>query len=237
MNIGDWLDGLGLGHYAEVFRENAIDAEVLTELSDEDFATMGVLLGHRKKLLKAIALLSQTAELGTEDARPTDPEPAAGGERRQVTVLFADLSGFSKLSSELDAEEVHILLNRYFTLLDGLIEGFGGRVDKHIGDAVMAVYGAPVAHGNDPERAVRTACEIHTAMHGLSAEVGRKLQAHIGIASGQVLASGTRGRADADHPRGLSGGRFGGRLPSRRRSRGQGVRHADRGVAPRRLAR
>jgi class 3 adenylate cyclase/predicted ATPase len=199
MNIGDWLNGLGLGHYADVFRENAIDAEVLTELSDEDFATMGVLLGHRKKLVKAIALLSQTAELGPEDARPADPDLPAGGERRQVTVLFADLSGFSKLSSELDAEEVHILLNRYFTLLDGLIEGFGGRVDKHIGDAVMAVYGAPVAHGNDPERAVRTACEIHTAMHGLSAEVGRKLQAHIGIASGQVLASGTGSDAHREY--------------------------------------
>jgi class 3 adenylate cyclase len=197
MNIEDWLNGLGLGHYAAVFRENAVDTEVLTELSDEDFATMGVLLGHRKKLLKAIALLSRTAELGTEDARPTDPSP--GGERRQVTVLFADLSGFSKLSSELDAEEVHILLNRYFTLLDGLIEGYGGRVDKHIGDAVMAVYGAPVAHGNDPERAVRTACEIHTAMHGLSAEIGRKLQAHIGIASGQVLASGTGSDAHREY--------------------------------------
>ena len=87
---------------------------------------MGVLLGHRKKLLKAIAQLPRRADAQAGDARQPEDEVIAGGERRQVTVLFADLSGFSKLASELDAEEVHVLLNRYFTLLDEIIEGFGG---------------------------------------------------------------------------------------------------------------
>jgi class 3 adenylate cyclase/tetratricopeptide (TPR) repeat protein len=190
MKIEQWLGELGLERYAEVFQENAIDAEVLPELDDQDLAAMGVLLGHRKKLLKAIAALPRDPDgSATESRHRSGPEVEPGGERRQVTVLFADLSGFTKLSSELDAEEVHTLLNRYFGLLDSIIEGFGGRVDKHIGDSVMAVFGAPVAHDNDPERAVRTAFEIHSAMPGLSSEVGRPLQTHIGIASGQVTGS------------------------------------------------
>ena len=88
----------------------------------------------------------------------------AEGERRQVTVLFADLAGYTALSRELDAEEVHALLGRFFDRADRLVEEHGGRVDKHIGDCVMAVFGAPVAHGNDAERAVRAALAIRDAM-------------------------------------------------------------------------
>src|SRR4051812_12185098 len=76
------------------------------------------------------------------------------GERRQVAVLFADLSGFTALSNALDAEDVHRILSRYFELVDGLIERCGGSIDKHIGDAVMGVFGAPVAYGNDTLRAL-----------------------------------------------------------------------------------
>src|SRR3546814_6993720 len=83
-------------------------------------------------------------------------------ERRQVTVLFADLAGYTRLSSEIDAEEVHALLGRFFDLADGIISDYGGTVDKHIGDCAMAVFGAPVAHGNDAERAVRRS-EEHTS--------------------------------------------------------------------------
>src|SRR4029077_2611413 len=89
------------------------------------------------------------------------PVPASAGERRQVAVLFADLAGYTRLSSALDAEEVHRILTRYFELADGAVERLGGTIDKHVGDAVMAVFGAPVAHGNDVERALRAALEIH----------------------------------------------------------------------------
>ncbi|MEO8487465.1 MAG: adenylate/guanylate cyclase domain-containing protein [Betaproteobacteria bacterium] len=129
-------------------------------------------------------------------ARVSAATPA--GERRTVAILFADLAGFTKLTSEVDAEEVHGLLGRFFERVDGAIARCGGAVDKHIGDATMAVFGAPVAHGNDVERAVRAACEIHDAMAALSAEVGKPLAAHIGIASGEVVAasSGSAVRAD-----------------------------------------
>ncbi len=119
---------------------------------------------------------------------PATPE-RAGPERRQVTILFADLSGFTKLSATLPAEDVHRLIGRFFEVVDDIVLEYGGRIDKHIGDAVMALFGAPVAHGNDPERAVRTALDIHTKLRALSAELEMPLQAHIGIASGQVVAS------------------------------------------------
>ena len=113
------------------------------------------------------------------------------GERRQVAVLFADLSGYTKLSSELDPEDVHRLLSRYFELVDGLVAQCGGTIDKHIGDAVMGVFGAPVAYGNDTLRALRAAAGVHDAMRTLSAEFGRPLAAHVGVASGEVVAADT----------------------------------------------
>ena len=129
------------------------------------------------------------AECGAKLNLPTGvAKPAPGGERRQVTILFADITGYTRLSSELDPEELHALLERYFDTVDGLIRDFGGTVDKHIGDAVMGVFGAPVSHGNDPERAVRAALKIHQGMQALSASLGRALSVHIGIANGEVVA-------------------------------------------------
>ena len=129
-------------------------------------------------------------QCGAPLAAAVAPSPPPG-ERRQVAVLFADLSGYTALSSELDPEEVHRLLTRYFELVDGLIGQCGGAIDKHIGDAVMAVFGAPVAHGNDTLRALRAAVGIHAAMETLSAEFGRPLFAHVGVASGEVVAADT----------------------------------------------
>ncbi|WP_172628349.1 adenylate/guanylate cyclase domain-containing protein [Bradyrhizobium ivorense] len=113
------------------------------------------------------------------------------GERRQVTVLFADLSGFTRLSSALDPEETHGLLNSYFEVIDHIVVSYGGSIDKHIGDCVMAVFGAPTAHSDDAERAVRAALAIHPAMQSLSEKTGRILKVHVGLASGQVVASKT----------------------------------------------
>ncbi len=122
-----------------------------------------------------------------DTARP----PVTIGDRRQVAVLFADLCDFTRLSAELDAEDIHQLLGRFFETVDGVIEKLGGRIDKHIGDAVMGIFGAPVAHGNDVERALHAAVGIHLAIARLAEMVGRRLEVHIGIASGEVVASGT----------------------------------------------
>jgi class 3 adenylate cyclase/tetratricopeptide (TPR) repeat protein len=123
---------------------------------------------------------------------PSAPGPTSpAGERRQVTVLFADLSGYTRLASQLDAEEMHGLLERFFTRVDRIVEGFGGSIDKHIGDCVMAVFGAPLAHDDDADRAARAALAIRDDMSRLGEEVGRQVEVHQGIASGQVVASGT----------------------------------------------
>ena len=190
-DIAAWLRELGLERYEPTFRANDIDADVLPELGEADLEKLGVSLGHRKKLLRAIAALA------AGDGGPSGPSPAMSpeaapeieGERRQVAVMFADLTGYTELSRQLDAEEVHTLLERFFERVDGIVDQFGGSVDKHIGDCVMAVFGAPIAHGNDAERAARAALAIHDAIPGLSAQLGRTLEVHIGLAAGQVVAS------------------------------------------------
>ncbi|MBT5861095.1 MAG: AAA family ATPase, partial [Alphaproteobacteria bacterium] len=115
------------------------------------------------------------------------------------TILFSDLSGYTNLSESRDPEDTHRILNRHFEIVDQIVLDHGGTIDKHIGDAVMALFGAPVAHGNDPERAVRTALAIHAAMDAMSAELGEALTVHIGIASGQVVASGMGSDADREY--------------------------------------
>jgi len=186
LDVAQWLHSLGLGCYEDAFRGNDIDGEVLADLDDADLEKLGVSLGHRKKLLKAIAALGASG-----GSAPSEADVAAEivGERRQVTVLFADLAGYTRMTREIGAEAMHDITDRFFGLADGVIERFGGTIDKHIGDCVMAVFGAPVAHGNDPERAVRAALAICDAMPELSRELRRELQTHIGIASGQVVAS------------------------------------------------
>ncbi len=187
MDIEAWLRGLGLANYAEAFEENGVDAALLPELTNEDLKDLGVArLGDRKRLLKAIATLSEGAGQGETGASPA----AFEGERRQVTVLFADLSGFTELSTALDPEELHGLLTRFYEVVDGIVEHYGGTVDKHLGDGVMALFGAPRAHGDDPLRAARAAFDIHHAMSALSTEIGRSLSIHAGIASGEVVAGG-----------------------------------------------
>jgi class 3 adenylate cyclase/tetratricopeptide (TPR) repeat protein len=189
MDVGAWLKELGLEEYGEAFAKNGVDASLLSELTNEDLKDLGILrLADRKRLLWAIA------HLGGGDrpvaARPGLPS-VSEGERRQVTVLFADIAGYTRLAGELGPEQTHTVLNRYFEVVDGIVESYGGRVDKHIGDCVMAVFGAPVAHDDDPMRAVRTALDIHDRLSILAGETGRPLQAHVGIANGQVVASGT----------------------------------------------
>ena len=113
--------------------------------------------------------------------------------------MFTDISGFTKLSGQLDPEETHVLLNRFFETADAIVEEYGGTVDKHIGDNVMAVFGAPIAHGNDPERAIRAALDIHAAMPALSKALEHEITVHIGIASGEVVASGTGSSARQEY--------------------------------------
>ena len=123
MDVGDWLRGLGLGTYETLFRQNDIDAEVLSELTDSDLEKFGVSFGHRKRLLKAIASLGSTEAA----PKPANPVPLQAfpdvAERRQLTVMFCDLVGSTALSTRLDPEDIREvirlsgrLFGRYRTL-------------------------------------------------------------------------------------------------------------------------
>ncbi len=185
-----WLSRIGLERYAARFELERIDLDVLPDLTEADLERLGVALGDRKRLLKAIR----------------DRHPAAGAtgrstaapmvELRQVTVLFVDLSGYTQLTTSLGAERTHALVQRFYGMVSAIVRSHSGAVERHIGDAVMAVFGLPVAHGNDPERALRAAQAMHEAMPGLGAEIGRPVLVHAGIASGQVVASRAAGTDD-----------------------------------------
>jgi class 3 adenylate cyclase/tetratricopeptide (TPR) repeat protein len=195
MDVGAWLEVLGLGQYASAFAENDVDFAVLSQLTDADLKELGVTsLGHRKRLLTAIAASGPKAG---PVAAPAVSTPSS--ERRQVTILFADLCGFTALSQSLDPEELADLLGRYTRLVDEIVKGYGGAVDKHIGDAVMALFGAPVAHDDDPLRAARAALDIHEALTRLSESAAHPLQAHVGIANGEVLAGAVSGAEAQDY--------------------------------------
>lgn len=185
-DIRIWLERLGLGEYAGAFASNGIDFRALRHLTEEDLKELGVLLGHRRILRAAIDELAAVTESDVSQRT----EPAAQAERRQVTVLFADLCGYTTLTARVDAEETHALLGHFIDRADAEIRDHGGTVDKHVGDSVMAVFGAPVAHGDDAARAARAALAIQAAMPGISEQAGHRLQVHIGVASGRVVASG-----------------------------------------------
>ncbi|MDW9481318.1 AAA family ATPase [Sinorhizobium meliloti] len=186
MDVASWLRSLGLEQYIGAFQDNAIDGDVLRDMTDQDLCHVGVsALGHRKKLLDAIRRLGASRD---EDAYP---KPRQDSERRQVTVLFADIVGFTALSRQLDAEELHSLVDVFFQRVDPIVLAHGGYLNKHIGDCVMGVFGAPVAYGNDAVRAVHAALEIRDAVAELAEIHGRRLQVHSGVAAGQVVASTT----------------------------------------------
>lgn len=193
MDVRSWLENLGLAQYAAAFEANHIDGRLLRDLGSDDLRELGVAsLGHRKRLLDAIASL-----------RTDVPAAAPEAERRQVAVLFADLCSFTELSSALGAEEMRRIVDRFLARTDELIVEHGGSVDKHIGDATMAVFGAPVAHEDDPLRAVAAAEAIQRAMPALSADLGRPVTApllsHIGIALGEVVAGEIGGAVRRDY--------------------------------------
>jgi class 3 adenylate cyclase len=196
MDVTAWLRSLGLEQYEQAFRDNAIEPDLLPTLTAEDLKELGVsLVGHRRKLLDAIAALRRTTMESADDSERGRTSAAAPvdaiGERRQVTVLFADLSGSTAFGQQLDAEEVHALLEQFYDRADRVIQQHDGHIVSHIGDCVMAVFGAPVAHDNDAERAAHAALAIQAAIPEVSAQVGRPVGVHIGLAGGQVVASRT----------------------------------------------
>jgi class 3 adenylate cyclase len=202
MDVGAWLRALGLGQYETAFRESEIDAEILPDLTDGDLNQLGVPLGHRKRLLKAIAAL----ETGETAAKPSSPAPAsspATAERRPITVMFCDLVGSTSMAAKLDAEDWRTLVNSYLDGASAAVTGLGGHVLKKLGDGLMALFGYPHAQENDAERAVRAGLAIQRALVEINARNASRgapeLSARIGLDSGQVVVDAT-GEVFGDAP-------------------------------------
>ncbi|HEY0853096.1 MAG TPA: adenylate/guanylate cyclase domain-containing protein [Bradyrhizobium sp.] len=183
--IADWLDELGLGQYAKRFAENGIDISVLPELRDEDFDRLGVLLGHRRKMLRAIAGLNQ-AELSAARRH--------GAERRHLTVMFCDLVGSTALSARLDPEDMWEVIRAYRAACEGVVAAYDGMVARFVGDGILAYFGYPRAHEDDAERAVRAGLDVISAVRQLETRAQERVEVRIAIATGLVvvgdLASG-----------------------------------------------
>jgi class 3 adenylate cyclase/tetratricopeptide (TPR) repeat protein len=197
--LSAWLEGLGLEQYARVFAENGVDLDALPLLSDGDLERLGVLLGHRRRLLKAIAELAPASAA----------TPPSEAERRQLTVMFCDLVGSTALSARLDPEDLRAVIGAYHRCVAAVIERAGGFVAKYMGDGVLAYFGYPRADEHDAERAVRAGLALIEAVAapgrpparagvpGVDTAAEMRLQVRIGIATGLVVVGDLIGQGAA----------------------------------------
>jgi class 3 adenylate cyclase/predicted ATPase len=186
MDIAGWLGGLGLEQYAPAFRDNDVDGEVLLELTADDLISMGVTsVGHRRKLLTAIAALRSDAPPVAARIAPA-AAVSADAERRQLTVMFRDLVGSTALAARLDPEDLREVYASYHGAVAEIVAGFDGFVAKYMGDGVLTYFGYPRAHEDDAERAVRSGLDIIGAVGRLDVK-SAKLEARVGIATGLVV--------------------------------------------------
>jgi class 3 adenylate cyclase/predicted ATPase len=180
--IAEWLKKLGMSEYAERFAENRIDLSVLRDLTDQDLKDLGVVLGDRRKMLRAIAELGGAAPHRAATTVPPAPEETA--ERRQLTVMFCDLVGSTALSGRLDPEEMREVIRAYQDACSGPVARYDGFIAKFMGDGILAYFGFPRAHEDDAERAVRAALDIVAAVGRLRPE---PLKVRVGVATGLVV--------------------------------------------------
>ncbi|MFY9840005.1 MAG: adenylate/guanylate cyclase domain-containing protein, partial [Xanthobacteraceae bacterium] len=205
--IADWLEKLGLGQYAQRFAENDIDFNILSDLTDQDLEKIGVTsVGHRRKLLRAIANLKGDEEITPAVAVAASPlaTPRAGetAERRQVTVMFSDLVGSTALSARMDPEDLQELISAYQKCVAETVRRFGGFVAQYLGDGVLVYFGYPEAHEDDAERAVRAGLELVAAVIALKTPA--LLQTRVGIATGLVVVGDLTGSGESQE-RGIVG--------------------------------
>jgi class 3 adenylate cyclase/tetratricopeptide (TPR) repeat protein len=204
--LRDWLRENNLEQYADAFEANDIDLDVLGDLDDHDLEQLGLSLGNRRRLFKAIAArtgdsianssfdetssLDKSASAASRSAEKSSAAEKSGSgdaERRQVTVMFADMVGSTALSAKIDPELLGGVIRRYQDAAAGAIGRYGGFVAKFMGDGVLAYFGFPHAFEDAAERAVRAAIGILSEVGAIEMPDGTRVQARIGIATGLVV--------------------------------------------------
>jgi class 3 adenylate cyclase/tetratricopeptide (TPR) repeat protein len=189
--ITDWLQKLGMSEYAQCFAENRIDFSVLPDLTDQHLKDLGIALGDRLKMLRAIRELSSAVSA----PRQPEPQPQDTAERRQVTVMFSDLAGSTALSARMDPEDLREVISAYQKCVAETVQRFGGFVAKYMGDGVLIYFGYPQAHEDDAERAVRAGLELLVAVSELKTNAA--LQTRVGMATGLVVVGDLIGSGSA----------------------------------------
>jgi class 3 adenylate cyclase len=197
MNVAEWLHSLGLERYEALFRDNEIDWEVLPKLTSDDLREIGVVaIGHRRKLLDAIAALDTAAPAAATSATVPDAPARADAERRQLTVMFCDLVGSTLLSTRFDPEDLREVVGAYHRTVAAIVAGFDGFVAKYMGDGVLIYFGYPRAQEDDAERAVRAGLCVIDAVGRLDVK-SAKLRVRVGIATGLVVVGDLIGEGSA----------------------------------------
>ena len=201
--IAVWLKQLGMHQYIQHFAHNDIDFAILCDLTDQDLEKIGVTsLGHRRKLLRAIADLQEGESTTFVATAATAPRVGDSAERRQVTVLFSDLVGSTALSARMDPEDLREVISAYQKCTAESVRRFGGFVAKYMGDGVLVYFGYPEAHEDDAERAVRAGLDLIAAVSALKTPAS--LQTRVGIATGLVVVGDLVGSGEAQE-RGIVG--------------------------------
>src|SRR5215475_4438050 len=193
MDVGGWLRDLGLERYEPAFIENAIDGDVLPELTESDLKKLGIPLGDRKRLIRAIRAMAAgspnafvaSAAVGG-DAQTAQPRVAAA-ERRHLTVMLCDLVGSTALSARLDPEDMRTVIDAYHAACARIVQAYDGFVGDFRGDGILAYFGYPRAHEDDAERTVRAGLDIIAAVARLETRAAEPLAVRIGIATGVVM--------------------------------------------------
>jgi predicted ATPase/class 3 adenylate cyclase len=186
--IVDWLASIGLDEYGDRFVANAIDVSILDELTEQDLKDLGIPLGHRRKILKAIGSGATQIKTAEQSASPL-PLPASehDPQRRQLSVMFCDLVGSTALSASLDPEDVRNVIARYQNCIAETVAKHNGVIARYMGDGALIYFGYPQAREDDTEQAVHAGLSLIDAIARLTTDVGTPLQVRIGIATGTVV--------------------------------------------------
>jgi class 3 adenylate cyclase/tetratricopeptide (TPR) repeat protein len=183
-SMDEWLGSLGLSEYLPRFEEHAVDLSVVGDLTDGDLKDIGIPLGHRRKLLRAIAELGSRRDAQAASTSDTIRDAA---ERRHLTVLFCDMVGSTALSVQLDPEDLRTVISGYQSAITDVIRAHQGVVARYMGDGLLAYFGYPEAHEDDAEQAARAGLKLVEAVANLQLEIDAALQVRVGIATGTVV--------------------------------------------------